>query len=163
MKSTDKFLVGIVIGIVLIVVAAFAVTLLRPGASYLAEDTPANVVHNYLLALQREEYGRAHAYLSSTIPQLPDSEQAFIEHLEEYPWEFRIDQQVSLSVQDEKISDGRATVTVAESQFYGGGLFDSGQSVSDFEVDLELEKGSWKIVSAGAYFSHCWRSDDPCR
>ena len=40
MKSTDKFLIGIVVAIVLLIIAALAVTLTQPEPTYLAEDTP---------------------------------------------------------------------------------------------------------------------------
>ena len=74
MKSTDKFLISIVIGIMLLVVVAFGIAFLRPEPTYQSEDTPEGVVHNYLMALQREEYYRAYSHLSPVIPGYPDSD-----------------------------------------------------------------------------------------
>jgi hypothetical protein len=71
MKSTDKFLIGIVVGIVLLVVAAFVITLARPEPTYQVEGTPESVAHNYLLALQKEDYQRAYGYLSPTLKGYP--------------------------------------------------------------------------------------------
>jgi len=77
MKNTDKFLVGIVVGVVVLVATAFAVALLRPKPTYQLEDTPKGVAHNYLLALQQEDYKRAYGYLSPTIEGYPTSAEAF--------------------------------------------------------------------------------------
>lgn len=156
MKSTDRFLVGIVVGIVLLVVAAFAVMLARPDPTYRAEDTPAGVAHNYLLALQKEEYERAHAYLSPTLDGYPDSVEALAEGIEDQSWRFRTDLDIALAVESSKITGSRAVVDVRESRFSGGGLFDSSQRTTTFEIELQLEDGEWRIVDADYYFSPCW-------
>jgi len=160
MKSTDKLLVGIVVGIVLLVVAAFAVTLARPDPAYLAEDTPAGVAHNYLLALQREELDRAYAYLSPTLDGYPDSVEAFAQGIEDYSWRFRTGVDITLAVESSKITGGRAVVDGREARFSGGDLFDSSQRTTIFEVELRLEDGEWKIVDADYYFSPCWTNSE---
>ena len=58
MKNTDKFLIGIVVSIILLVVIVFAVVLTRPEPAYQTDDTASGVAHNYLLAIQREEFER---------------------------------------------------------------------------------------------------------
>ncbi|HOF89582.1 MAG TPA: hypothetical protein PLZ36_15990, partial [Armatimonadota bacterium] len=67
MHTSDKWLIGIVIGAALLVCAAVAVTVLRPKPAYRADDTPAGVTHNYLLALKQRDYARAYGYLSPTL------------------------------------------------------------------------------------------------
>ena len=54
MKTTDKILIGIVAGIILLIIVALVVTLSRPEPTYQPEDTPEGIAHNYLLALQKE-------------------------------------------------------------------------------------------------------------
>ena len=54
MKSTDKVLIAIVAGIILLIIVAFVVALAKPEPTYQAEDTPEGVAYNYLLALQRK-------------------------------------------------------------------------------------------------------------
>jgi hypothetical protein len=163
MKSTDKFLIGIVAGSVLLVVVAFVITLARPEASYRTEDTPEGVAHNYLLALQRDEFARAYGYLSPTLPSYPDDETDFARHIDDQPWMFRRYEDVTLSVESAKVSGDRATVQVRESQFRGGDLFDSSQSSSTFDMTLEREGGVWKIVDAEHYFARCWDYAGGCR
>jgi hypothetical protein len=163
MKTTDKVLLGIVIGIILLIVIALVVTLMQPEPTYQAEDTPEGVVHNYLLALQQEEYERAYSYLSSTIKGYPGSTEKFIEHIADNKWRFRLDTENTLSVESIKIINNVATVKVLESSFNGGDLFNSGQNTIDFEMELHLEAGEWKIVSSPYYFAWCWTYSDGCK
>jgi len=46
MKITDKFLIGSVAGVILLVSVAFAVAFLRPKPTYQSDDTPEGVAHN---------------------------------------------------------------------------------------------------------------------
>ena len=156
MKSTDKFLVGIVVGIILLVIAAFVVTLARPDPTYRAGDAPADVAHNYLLALQNKDLERAYAYLSPTLDGYPDSVEAFAEGIEDHSWRFRTDLDITLAVESAEATGSRAVVDVREARFSSGDLFDSSQRTTIFEIELQLEDGEWKIVDADYYFSPCW-------
>ena len=160
MKSTDKFLIGIVVGIVLLVVAAFVVTLTRPEPTYQAEDTPEGVTHNYLLALQKKDYQRAYGYLSPTLKGYPVSAERFAENVEDYSWRFRLDTDTTLAVESAKVTANRAVVKVRESRFHGRGLFDSNQSTTVFEIKLQLENSEGKIVDADYYFTWCWKRSE---
>lgn len=163
MKSTDKFLIGIVAGSVLLVIVAFAITLARPEPTYRAEDTPEGVAHNYLLALQQDEVTRAYGYLSPALPGYPGDENAFARHMDDQSWLFRRAEDITLAVDSAKVSGDRATVKVRESRFRGGELFDSSQSTSTFDMTLEREGGAWKIVDGEYYFARCWKLDRGCR
>jgi hypothetical protein len=162
MKTTDKVLIGIVAGIVLLIIVALVVTLTRPEPTYQAEDTPEGVAHNYLLALQKEEYERAYNYLSPTLEGYPTSVKKFEEHIHDNAWRFRLDTDVTLSVESSRVTGNFATVSVRESRFWGGDLFDSGQSTYTFDMDLRLEEGQWKIIDSGSYFAWCWDREDGC-
>lgn len=60
----DRFLVGILIGIGVLVAAALILFFNRQSQlSYVDESTPEGVTRNYLLALQRNDYERAYNYL----------------------------------------------------------------------------------------------------
>jgi hypothetical protein len=159
-KSTDKFLIGIVVGIVLLVVAAFVVTLTRPEPTYQAEDTPEGVARNYLLALQKEDYQRAYGYLSPTLKGYPVSVERFAEDVEDSSWLFRLDTDTTLAVESARVTGNRTVVKVRESRFHGSGLFDSSQSTAIFEIKLQLEDGGWKIVDADYYFAWRWRHSE---
>jgi hypothetical protein len=162
MKTTDKILICIVAGIVLLIVVAFVFTFTRPEATYLAEDTPEGIAHNYLLALQKEEYERAYSYLSPTIKGYPSSVDKFIKHVHNNAWQFRLNVNATLSVESTKITGNSAVVAMRETRFRGGDLFDSGQSSSLFNMDLHLENGVWKIVDSDYYFAWCWGYLDRC-
>lgn len=61
----DRFLTGILIGIAALVVIALVVFFVRQRSqSYIGEDVPEGVVHNYLLATLNGEYEKAYGYLA---------------------------------------------------------------------------------------------------
>jgi hypothetical protein len=163
MKSTDKFLIGIVAAIVLLIIVALAVTLTQPEPTYQAEDTPEGVAHNYLMALNKEEFDRAYGYLSPVLVGYPASAGKFAEHVQDYSWSFRLNVDTTLLVESAKIIGSRGIVRVRESRFRGGDLFDSGQSTRVFDVELRLEDDEWKIVDADYYFARCWRQEAGCK
>ena len=159
MKKTDKLLIGIVLGIVLLVVVAFGVALTRPKPSYQAEDTPEGVAFNYLFALQQTDYERAYGYLSPTIKGYPQSVETFRDQMHDYSWNFNGLNNLSttLEIDSVDVSGKRADVTIRETQFYEGDLFSSGQSSHTFDVTLRQdENGQWKIVESDNYWVYCW-------
>jgi len=163
MKSTDKLLLGIVLGVVLLIVIVFSVMLLKPKPSFQSEDTPDGVAHNYLLALQQEDYDRAYSYLSTSLPGYPDNAEAFRQNVADYSWRFRLGQEVTLAIESAETLNSRAVVTVLETRFYQSGAFEGSQRISTFEIDLELDGNQWKIVDSDSYFAWCWDDEDGCR
>ncbi len=162
MKATDKILIGIVVGVVLLVVVAFAVTLARPEPTYQDEDAAGGVAFNYLLALDNRDYARAYGYLSPGLPGRPDSVREFEDNIDRYSWRFRQDPETTLSIQSTARSGMRAVVQVQESTFYGGDIFNTGQQFTRFEMDLHLVGGDWVIEDSDNYFAPCWKDDDGC-
>jgi len=67
MKKSDKILIWIVGGIVLLVIAAFAIALVKPKPTYMADESPDGVAFNYLFAVQQGDYDRAYGYVSPSI------------------------------------------------------------------------------------------------
>ena len=164
MKGTDKFLVGIVAGIVLLVGAVLVVAFLRPNQpAYQPDDTPEGAAHNYLLALQLDEYERAYGYLLPTLPGHPDSLDAFERDIEDRRWNFGYDgDDVSLAIESVDVSGYRAKIVVRRTQFSRGGLFDSGQSSYTFEMTLRREAGAWKVAESDRYWASCWEWSEGC-
>jgi hypothetical protein len=61
----DRFLTGILIGIGILIIAALAVFFIRKdGQTYVSEDTPEGVVHNYVVAVLNKDYEKAYGYLA---------------------------------------------------------------------------------------------------
>jgi hypothetical protein len=162
-KSTDRFLIGFVVAIIVLVVVALAVAFNRPEATYQAEDSPEGVAHNYLLALQREDYERAYDYLSPELVGYPASLEDFVRDVEGSPWQFGNDVESSLRILNSRVTGQLAVVEVQVSRFYGGSLFDSSQSTWQFEMQLQQETAGWRIIDSNDYFASCWGFDEGCR
>src|SRR5262245_32175913 len=61
----DRFLTGILIGIGVLVIAALAVFFtLKDTQTYVSEDTPEGVTHNYVVAVLNKDYEKAYTYLA---------------------------------------------------------------------------------------------------
>jgi hypothetical protein len=164
-KGTDKFLLAIVAGIVLLVGVVLGVALLRPNEpSYQPDDTPEGVAHNYLLALQLGEYERALGYLSPSLPGLPADVESLERDVEDYRWSFGYsDNDVSLAIEAVNVTGDRAKVVVRKTQFYQGGLFDSGQHSQTFDMTLRREEGAWQVANSDRYWADCWGSSKGCQ
>ncbi len=162
MKSTDKYLIGIVAGIVILIAAALVVTLTRPEATYQSAETPEGVVHNYLLALQKQDYELAWGYLSPTIRGYPRSVNSFTRDVQSRSWSFRLNRESSMSIESVNVTGNRAIVRVKEVWLQSGDLFESGQSSRIFQMSLWKVSGEWKIVDADAYWAPCWNQSGGC-
>jgi len=158
MKGTDKFLIAIIAGVAILVAVVFALTLLRFNApQYQVEDTPEGVVHNYLLALELQEYERARSYLSPTLPGYPADADQFDADVDRDSYQFgRYGDDVSLAVESADVRGDKAKVVVRQTVFYREFLFGGGESSSTFDVTLRREGGVWKIATAAMYWSPCW-------
>jgi len=155
MKQTDKILIGIVAGIVILVIAAFAITLTRPEETYQPEDTPEGVVHNYLLAFDNQDLERAYSYLSPDIPKYPRTLDEFIQDVEQNRWAF--ESNLAFSLETKSPSSNRAIVTVFANYFSGGGLFDISQNTTEFTISLKKVNGNWRIYAGERFFCWCWQ------
>lgn len=164
MKGTDKFLIGIVVGVILLVGVVLTIALLRPDqSSYLFDDTPEGAAHNYLLALQLEEYERAYSYLSPALPGYPANLEAFKRDVRQNRWSFGVDDNdISLAIEAGNVNDDKARIVVRKTTFYPGDLFDSGQHSFTFDIALHRKDGAWKITSSESYWLPCWESISGC-
>ena len=165
MKGTDKFLIAFVVGVVVLVGIVLAIALLRPNQpSYQPDDTPEGVAHNYLLALQLEEYEGAYGYLSPTLPGYPNDAETFERNVQNSRWSFGYDDDdVSLAIEAVNVTGDRAKIVVRKTEFYRGGLFDSGQYSTTFDMTLRREEGTWKVVDSDRYWANCWESSKGCQ
>lgn len=65
MIRQDRFLLGILVGIGLLVILAVGLSFSRQGAvSYGPEDTPEGVFQNYIIAIGKGDYERAFGYVA---------------------------------------------------------------------------------------------------
>jgi hypothetical protein len=141
MKS-DRFLWALLIGIGILVVAAVALFFLRGEVQeYRPEDTPENVVHNYALALQKQDYTRAYSLLQYAA-YTPDFERfrAFFLTRAADP------STVGLSIQGSAITGDQAVVDLVV--IYGGsGPFNESNRSPGSALLVRDSDGAWKIAS----------------
>jgi hypothetical protein len=159
MKKTDKILIGIVAGIVLLVVVAFGVALSKPKPVYQTDDKPEGVAFNYLFALQQGDYQRAYGYLSPSILHYPRDLEKFTNDVQDNSWMFNglNNASITLEVDSTKVTGKLAYIKIKETSFYEDGLFNSNQSTSIFKMTLRQdEKGQWRIEDADRYWAWCW-------
>ena len=164
-KHTDKYLIGIgVVSIVLVITSIFMVQSL-PEPSYKDGVSPESVAHNYLLALHQDDYVRAYSYLSMQLDGYPKTADEFEDLVLNNSWDFRIDDNdnVQTEVIEVDIEDDRARVLVRETTFYSGGIFSDGYDLSTFRMTLRLDNEVWKIRSASQYWSNCLSDPSACQ
>ena len=142
----DRFLTGILVGIAVLVVVALAVFFIRrDNQSYIAEDQPEGVVHNYVLAVLNGDYEKAYGYLAD-LEYKPTYEQfrdAFIKGIVN-PNNSAVD------VGESEINGDTASVEVAmiynPSDPFSTGYRDVQRAI------LVKQGGAWKISSMPTYY-----------
>ena len=141
----DKFLIGIVVGIVLLVIVALVVVMSRsPGSEeYIADNTPEGVVHNYFLAMQRKEYEKAYGYLSDDLASKPTLDQ-FINDVQ-YSGS---DSESSLKIGDVRPGDVHTQVDITITNYRTGNIFENSSYSTEDTVFLKATDGGgvWKIT-----------------
>ena len=138
----DRFLTGILAGIVVLVVIALVVFFLRQNSqSYISEDAPEGVVHNYVLAVLDGDYEKAYGYLAD-LDHKPTYEQfrdAFITGVVN-------PDNSAADIGDSEITDDTASVEVAliynPSDPFSTGYRDAQRAI------LVRQGGAWKIAAS---------------
>jgi len=146
--KNDRFLLGILIGIGLLVALTLGLFFLRQQQpNYKAEDTPAGVVHNYITAVELRDYERAYTYLAERTdkPTFEVFRQAFLTQMDP--------QSASVQVGEAFISGQDASVQVSLLHV-NNGLFSSTWS-EQMTATLVLQDGAWKLTN-GPYPYWFW-------
>ena len=157
MMKQDRFLTGILVGIAILVVVALAVFFVRRDTqSYVAEDAPEGVVHNYVLALLNAEYEKAYGYLADleNKPDYEDFRDAFLTGVVN-PTNSAVD------IGQSEISGDSAFVEVAliynPSDPFSTGYRDVQRAL------LVRQDGEWKLSSMPTYYfwDFSWYQEPP--
>ncbi len=140
--KTDRFLLGILIGIGVLAVAALGVFLVRQSLqAYGPEDTPAGVVNNYILATSRGDYERAYAYLANPgnqgLPTLAAFQASFLNLRPGFT-------DTSVLVGETTTLGDQASVSLTIIEGGGSGPFGSPYRRQDVAT-LVRQGGAWKI------------------
>ena len=153
----DRFLVGILIGIGLLVVAALAVFFTRNDTqTYISEDTPEGVTHNYVVAILNKDYEKAYTYLAE-LENKPTYEQfrdAFIKGMVN-------PDNAAVDIGGSEITGDTASVDVAivynPTDPFSTGYRDVQRAV------LVMQDGAWKLSSMPTYYfwDYSWYTEQP--
>ncbi len=138
----DRFLLGILLGIGLLVVAALGVFFARQKDSgYLPDDTPEGVIYDYALALQVGDYERAYSYLADMEgkPTLAQFRSVFLERRDSI-------QRTALEVGEAHLIEGNEAWVDVVVIYSSGDIFDQGWRSNETAV-LILQEDAWRIRS----------------
>jgi hypothetical protein len=153
----DRFLLGILIFIGLLVVAALALFFIRQDAQvYVADDTPEGVIRNYALALQKQDFQRAYNYLADkdNKPTYDTFRHTFLTN------QLDVSSNALQVGSVQYINNGEATVSVTV-LYAGGGPFTQSSSSTD-TASLVQQGGAWKIsYMPYPYWAYDWYQPTP--
>ena len=136
----DRFLVGILVGIGVLVIVALALFFTRQdNQEYVSDATPEGVVHNYALALYKDDYDKAYAYLAEAKnkPTYNEFRQAFFNHYVD-------PSNAGLELGETEIVGEEAYVTVY-AIYSPSDPFSSGYRNTE-TARLERQNGEWKLL-----------------
>jgi hypothetical protein len=153
----DRFLTGILVGIAVLVVIALVVFFLRQGSqSFISEDMPEGVVHNYVLAVLNDDYEKAYGYLADL-----DNKPAFEQFRDAFLTGVVNPNNSAVDIGGSEISADTASVEVAlvynPSDPFSTGYRDAQRAV------LVKQGSAWKLSSMPCYyFWDCsWYQEPP--
>jgi hypothetical protein len=141
----DRFLIGILIGIAVLIVVALAVFFTRQDkVSYVSEDAPEGVVHNYVLAVLNKEYEKAYGYLAEL-----DHKPTFDEFRQAFAVGRLTPGSNGIKIGNADITGDSASVEVSM-VYTPGDPFSPGDSNLG-SAQLMRQNGIWKISSMPTY------------
>jgi len=141
----DRFLTGILIGIGVLVAAALAVFFTRGDSqTYISDDAPEGVVHNYVVAVLERDYEKAYGYLADldNKPTYEEFRRSFLNH-EVNP------ENAGVDIGDVEIVGDVATVEIGL-VYSSSDPFSTGYRNSD-RAELLKQNGAWKLTSMPRY------------
>ena len=144
--KADRFLLGILIGIGVVVLIAFlSLFALRQPSAQLPVDSPAGTVQRFLTQLEQQQYDQAYDLFSTNMAARPSREEFVNYNLNQT----RYMNPVKIQVLSENIEGDSATVNISVTEIGGsGGPFGMNEYTFQVSFGLYRENESWKIFSA---------------
>lgn len=142
----DRFLTGILIGIGVLVVAALVVFFTRTDTqTYVSEDTPEGVTHNYVVAVLNKDYERAYTYLAEL-----DNKPTYEQFRDDFIKGVVNPDQAAVDIGRSEITGDTASVEIAfiynPSDPFSTGYRDVQRAV------LVMQGGAWKLSSMPTFY-----------
>jgi hypothetical protein len=152
----DRFLTGILIGIAALVVIALAVFFMRKdNMVYVAEDNPAGVVQDYVVALYKHDYEKAYTYLADVEnkPTLEQFQQSILNH--------NVDpSNAALELGKVEISGKNATVQLNVNNSPRDPF--SSEYINSEYAQLVSQNGAWKLKQMPySFWAYDWYKPTP--
>ena len=152
----DRFLLGILVGIGLLIVVALGLFFTRQDTQeYRTDDTPEAIVHNYSLALFRDEHEKAYGYLAEgeTKPTYNEFRESFLNHYVDPG-------NTGLEIGETEIEGDQAFV-VLYLIYNSSDPFSSGYRGTE-TARLERQNGEWKLVQMPySFWAYDWYEPTP--
>ena len=148
----DRFLLGILVFIALLVVAALVLFFIRPSSpAYLPEDTPEGVVNNFIQAIQEDDLERAYSYLADL--EFKPTESAFSQAL---LTNLLYSEEYALQIEQVQVIDEDEVWVMLSVHYLAAGPFETGWSNQD-HASLVRQEGKWKLTYMPyPYWSYDW-------
>lgn len=153
----DRFLMGILIGIGVLIIAALAVFFIRRDSqTYIAEDTPEGVVHNYIVAVLNKDYEKAYGYLAELDhkPTYEEFRNAFVTG--------------NVNPQNSAVDVGASEVTGDDAYVEVSMIYNPSDPFSSGYRDVQRailvrQGGAWKLSSMPTYYlwDYSWYQEPP--
>lgn len=153
----DRFLMGILIGIGVLIIAALAVFFIRRDSqTYIAEDTPEGVVHNYIVAVLNKDYEKAYGYLAELDhkPTYEEFRNAFVTG--------------NVNPQNSAVDVGESEVTGDDAYVEVSMIYNPSDPFSSGYRDVQRailvrQGGAWKLSSMPTYYlwDYSWYQEPP--
>ena len=138
----DRFLLGILAGIALLVVIAVGLFLSRRQAQeYGAEDNPQGVIRNYILALEKGDYRRAYGYLPEA-----DWKPAYDQFRTAFITKQLVTDSAALQIGETVETSQEAVVDLVVIRGAGGPFGDVFRETTRGLLEKD-ERGDWKIAN----------------
>ena len=156
----DKFLTGILIGIGVLVISAVILFFVRQSTlDYKSEDTPDKVVHNFILAIEREEYEKAYGYMLED-----EGKPTFVEFRQRFSNGLAYQSDVGVKILETDIFDNdeglQEAIVELSISYTNSDPFRSGYD-SQNTATLSFVDDEWKIsMMPYEYWSWDWYNND---
>jgi hypothetical protein len=157
MLRQDRFLIGILVGLAVLAVAAAVAVVGAPQATYADDGTPAGVVHDYVLALQRGETDRAYAYLADR-----EGRPSRADFHASYAVTGASTSRAWLQIGEATIDGDEAFVAVTVSTGSTGVLFLDGTYDYEATAHLVRQGGEWRLLEMPyEWWDYSWYYEEP--
>jgi hypothetical protein len=152
----DRFLTSILAGIGVLVVVALVFFFVRQGGqAYTTDDTPSGVVHNYMLALSRNDFERAYTYLVQRDPKptLDQFRQSYLNSRQNI---------ADVSVQLGETTESGDIATVVLYMIYSSGNPFNSSNRNQQNATLARQGSAWKITEMPyPFWDYSWYQQVP--